>query len=200
MRIESVHEGYVKLRRLRVLADHFAELFPEEATVLDVGSGDGRLAAEIIARKPKLQFKGIDTLVRDQTHIPVNAFNGQTLPMENKSTDFVLFADVLHHTEDPMVLLREAVRVARRGLVIKDHLWHGLFAHSTLRFMDRVGNGRFGVELPFNYWRPRQWEQAFEELHLDPEDYRTRLGLYPFWADWCFGRELHFIARLRIHE
>jgi len=198
MGIESIHENYVKSRRLNVLASHFAQLFPSDATVLDVGSGDGGLAAAILDRKATLHFKGIDTLVREQTHIPVDVFDGQTIPAADKSHDYVLFSDVLHHTEDPMILLREAVRVARRGLVIKDHLVRGLLAKPTLRFMDQVGNRRFGVNLPHNYWRPAQWDTAFDELNLHPETYTTHLGLYPFWANWCFGRGLHFITRLGI--
>ena len=47
MGIESFHEGYVKSRRLTVLAAHFAELIPDESKVLDVGSGDGGLAAAV---------------------------------------------------------------------------------------------------------------------------------------------------------
>jgi len=196
MGIESIHESYVKSRRLTVLADHFAELIPDESTVLDVGAGDGGLAAAIIARKPTLQFKGIDTLVRKDTHIPVEAFDGRTIPSQDNTTDYVLFSDVLHHTEDPMILLREAVRVAHRGVMIKDHLVRGLLAQPTLRFMDEVGNRRFGVKLPHNYWRPEQWDAAFTELQLEREAYRTQLGLYPGWANWCFGRGLHFITRL----
>ena len=196
MGIESIHESYVKSQRLTVLADHFAELIPDQSTVLDVGAGDGGLAAAIIARKPTLTFTGIDTLIRHDTHIPVEAFDGRTIPSQDKTTDYVLFSDVLHHTEDPMILLREATRVARRGVMIKDHLVRGLLARPTLRFMDQVGNRRFGVKLPHNYWRPEQWDNAFSELKLKPEDYRTQLGLYPGWANWCFGRGLHFITRL----
>ena len=196
MGIESIHESYVKSRRLTVLADHFAQLFPDGSTVLDIGSGDGGLAAAIIARKPTLQFKGLDTLIRKDTRIPVKAFDGQTIPSHDNTTDYVLFSDVLHHTEDPMILLHEAVRVARRGVMIKDHLVRGFLAQPTLRFMDEVGNRRFGVKLPHNYWRPEQWDAAFTELQLDREAYRTQLGLYPGWANWCFGRGLHFIARL----
>lgn len=200
MGIESIHESYVKSRRLSVLANHFAELFPDNSSVLDVGSGDGGLAAAIIARKPTLQFKGIDTLVREETRIPVEFFDGRIIPSENNTTDYVLFSDVLHHTEDPMILLREAIRVARCGVMIKDHLVRGPLARPTLRFMDEVGNRRFGVKLPHNYWRPEQWDAAFEELHLEREAYRTQLGLYPLWANWCFGRGLHFITRLGLTE
>ncbi len=200
MGIESIHESYVKSRRLTVLAEHFAELIPDESTVLDVGAGDGGLAAAIIARKPALTFKGIDTLVRQATGIPVQVFDGRTIPLENKATDYVLFSDVLHHTEDPMILLREAARVARRGMLIKDHLVRGLLARPTLRFMDKVGNRRFGVSLPHNYWSPKQWDAAFEQLSLERKEYLTQLKLYPMWANWCFGRGLHFIARLEFNE
>jgi SAM-dependent methyltransferase len=198
MAVEKIHERYVKSRRLTVLAKHFAELLPDEATVLDVGAGDGGLALAIMEHKPGLDFRGIDTLIRDEIHIPVDVFDGQTIPADDNSSDFVLFSDVLHHTEDPMIMLREAARVARRGVLIKDHLADGLFAQKTLRFMDEVGNRRFGVSLPYNYWRSQQWDSAFNELKLEKEDYRTRLGLYPFWANWCFGRGLHFIARLGV--
>jgi hypothetical protein len=36
-------------------------------------------------------------------------------------TPVVIFADVLHQAEAPMILLREAVRVRRKALIIKDH-------------------------------------------------------------------------------
>jgi hypothetical protein len=39
-----------------------------------------------------------------------------------------------------MILLREAARVAREAVVIKDHTKNGLAADATLRFMDRIGN------------------------------------------------------------
>ena len=196
MGIESIHDSYVKSRRLTVLADHFAQLVPNGSTVLDVGAGDGGLAAGIMNRNATLQFTGIDTLVRKDTRIAVESFDGQTVPLQDDAIDYVLFADVLHHTKDPMILLREAIRVARHGVLIKDHLVQGILAQPTLRFMDKIGNRRFGVQLPHNYWCPEQWDAAFNELNLEREHYQTKLGLYPLWANWCFGRGLHFIARL----
>ena len=63
-------------------------------------------------------------------------FNGTHLPYEASSVDIVLLVDVLHHTQDPMVMLREARRVARKGILIKDHTCNGFMANATLCLMD----------------------------------------------------------------
>jgi len=107
-----------------------------------------------------------------------------------------MFVDVLHHVDDPIVLLSEAVRVARKGIVIKDHTENGLLAGPTLRFMDWVGNARHGIALPYNYWPKERWHQAIESFGLTIAEWRSELGLYPWPAHCVFGRSLHFVARL----
>lgn len=194
--LDRVHGGYIHTRRVRVLCRHFTQLLPPGACVLDVGCGDGLLARRIMESRPDIRIQGVDVLVRAQTHIPVERFDGFTIPYQPESFDMVMFADVLHHTDDPMVLLREAARVARQGIILKDHTRDGLLADATLRYMDRVGNARYGVVLPYNYWPRKQWLAAFEALGLRVGVWRQNLGLYPLPADWLFGRSLHFIARL----
>ena len=88
--------------------------------------------------------------------------------------------------------------MARRAVLIKDHTRNGPMAEATLRFMDFVGNARFGVSLPYNFWCRKQWDEAIHELGLEVEVWRSRLGLYPQWAKWLFGRSLHFVGLLRI--
>lgn len=194
--VERAHGGYVHTRRVRVLADHLAELVPRDARVLDVGCGDGLLDRELLARRPDLTVEGIDVLVRPEAHIPVTAFDGTSIPFGDRSFDAVLFVDVLHHADDPIALLREGARIAQRAVVIKDHNMNGLLAAHTLRFMDRVGNVRHGVVLPYNYWPRARWTAAFTELGLRVAAYRGHLGLYPPPASWVFDRSLHFAARL----
>jgi ubiquinone/menaquinone biosynthesis C-methylase UbiE len=97
-----------------------SRLLPENAKVLDVGSGDGSVARAILELRPDLEVRGLDTLVRDETLVPVERFDGSVLPLPGRSVDAVTFIDVLHHTVDPTVLLREASRVARRAIVIKE--------------------------------------------------------------------------------
>ena len=114
------------------------------------------------------------------------------------SFDVVMFVDVLHHTDDPMILLSEAVRVARQIILIKDHTLQGAFAYSTLRFMNWVANARHNVALPYNYWTPAQRDGALDKLGLFVSSWESNLKLYPFPADLIFGRSLHFIAALRV--
>jgi SAM-dependent methyltransferase len=193
---QAIHDGYVHDRRVRRLGELLASRLPSGASVLDVGCGDGLLAAGIQSLRPDVRIRGIDVLVRSGTHVPVQPFDGETIPEADGGADVVLFVDVLHHTEDPLVLLREAVRVARHRILIKDHTRNGFLAGPTLRFMDHVGNAHHGVSLPYNYWPRRRWIEAFDGLSLDVQNWQDKLGLYPWPADWVFGRSLHFIASL----
>jgi len=195
--VERVHRHAVVDRRVRVLVGHLSRLLPDDASVLDVGCGDGLLARALGALRPDIHIEGIDVLVREDAAIEVAAFDGEHVPFEDGAFDVVLFVDVLHHTENAAGLLSEAKRVARRFVVIKDHTRDGLLAATTLRFMDRVGNERHGVALPYAYRSEREWRETFAEVGLEVDAWQGRLGLYPFPASLLFDRGLHFVARLR---
>ena len=194
--LEWIHQTYVHHRRVRVLSERVSELIPYPARVLDVGCGDGLLASHLSAIRPDIHVHGVDVLIHDRTFVPVTRYDGQTLPYSDDSFDVVTLIDVLHHTTDPVSHLAEAKRVARRAIVVKDHLREGFLAGRTLRLMDRVGNERFGVSLPFNYWERSRWWARFKQLGLVVEAYTERLGLYPWPASLLFGRSLHFATRL----
>jgi SAM-dependent methyltransferase len=194
--IGSAHEKLVYGRRIEVLARHLAELLPRNASVLDVGSGDGLLASKVESVRRDLRILGVDVLVRPQTHIPVRQFDGVLLPFADDAFDVVMMVDVLHHADDQAALLREVARVAKRAVVIKDHYADGLLATPTLRFMDWVGNARHGVSLPYSYWSSERWRRELAAVGLRVAQQRERLGLYPWPASLLFERRLHFVAVL----
>ena len=194
--LDSVHGGFVFERRAAVLARHLAEMLPRDARALDVGCGDGLIARLFVERRPDVRVEGIDVLVRPATRVEVSAFDGRVIPRADGSVDAVTFVDVLHHAGDTMGLLREAVRVTKKTVLIKDHFLDGVLAGPVLRLMDWVGNARHGVALPYNYWTEARWQAAFRELDLDVVELRRRIGLYPPPASWIFERGLHFVARL----
>jgi SAM-dependent methyltransferase len=194
--VGRVHGRAVLTRRVRVLGEQIASLLPEGARVLDVGAGDGSVAATVLSHRPDVELVGIDVLVRPSTQIRVEPFDGKTIPADDASFDAVTLVDVLHHADDPAALLAEAVRVAPGATVVKDHLADGLLARPTLRAMDWVGNASHGVALPYNYWSRQQWEQTFKDQRLRITAEITRLGLYPPPASWLFERRLHVLWRL----
>ena len=137
--LERLHERHIYQRRIGVLAAAVAELLPSDATVLDVGAGDGAVAEQLLALRPDLDVRGLDVLLRPGARIPIEHFDGLTIPIPDRSVDAIIVVDVIHHATDPSRLLAECLRVARNCVVIKDHLAEGFVATSTLRFMDRVG-------------------------------------------------------------
>lgn len=195
--VGTAHAALVAGRRLKILARWMAEVIPPDArTVADVGCGDGVLMRLLAEHRPELAVHGYEVLLRPERQGDIRSFDGQRLPLEDQSVDVVMLVDVLHHTDDPRVLLAEARRVARQAIVLKDHCRNGAWARATLRFMDWVGNAHHGVRLPYNYWSRDEWRSAFHTLGLRVDRWETRLGLYPFPASMAFERQLHFVACL----
>ena len=195
--VNALHSNLVFNRRTRVLADKIAGIFPDKASILDVGCGDGTIDALILEKRSDISVQGVDVLLRPTRRINVELFDGIKLPSSDKSYDVVMLIDVLHHTDDPLILLREATRVARKFVVIKDHTRDGWQAYARLRFMDWVGNAHHKVVLPYNYWSEQQWRTALPTIGLTIESWSSDIPLYPFPASLMFGAGLHFVAALK---
>ena len=191
------HNNLVYRRRTEILAARIGELIPNAATVLDVGTGDGRIASLLKSRRPDVQVEGLDVLLRNQTCIPVHWFDGRSIQCNDQSVDVLTLIDVLHHSHDAKKLMAEAARVARKFVIVKDHLAENALDHATLTFMDWFGNAPHGVALRYNYFSRRTWLEMFSASGLQVTIFEDDLSLYPRPANYIFGRRMHFIAQLR---
>jgi SAM-dependent methyltransferase len=194
--IGRLHGRMVHQRRVRVLTDALLRLLPSHGSILDVGCGDGLLSSCIARCIPDAEIRGVDVLVRPDAHIPVARFDGDNLPLADRSVDTVMLVDVVHHAKNPEAFLREVGRVARHSIVIKDHVRESLLDEVTLRVMDFVGNAHHGVALPYNYLSDAAWHDVCRRLGFRIEQWSQDLCLYGSPADFIFGRSLHFVARL----
>jgi SAM-dependent methyltransferase len=183
-------------RRVYVLSRQLAKAIPSRGTVLDIGCGDGQIAMALMRLRPDLRVEGVDIVPRPRTLIPVVQYDGVTLPFADRSVDYVTIVDVLHHTTDPTVVLREASRVARQGVIVKDHLREGFLANATLIFMDWFGNLGDGVPMPYNFLNRTEWQGAFFKSRLETVSMNEKVDLYLPPARWLFDRHLHFVAYL----
>jgi len=196
---EWIHEWKIKDRRTTVLSHHICKLIPKESTLLDVGCGDGILAKKIADTIKSKKSQGIDVLVRKDCAIQVDQFDGENIPFANNSFDYILLIDVLHHTLSPEKVFKECVRVCSKGIILKDHINNSSIDYYTLRFMDKIGNSRFDVELPHNYLSQSRWYGLFSENKLSNQNTITQLNLYPFPFNLLFDRKLHTVWKLKKH-
>jgi SAM-dependent methyltransferase len=192
-----LHKKLIYNRRMNVLSARISSSIPENARVLDIGCGDGKIDWLIKQNKPSLNIEGIDVLVRNETFIRVTGFNGSVIPFPDKCFDVSLLIDVLHHTDHPSVLLKEAARVTKDVILVKDHAKEGILAGPTLKLMDYAGNAHHNVRLPFNYLTLKEWQDLFKETGLKIIKITTKLGLYPIPLTYFFDRDLHVFVILK---
>ena len=192
---QEVHNKLVSSRRIQTLTNSLDSVAPRSADILDVGCGNGIISHNLRQLSPERSFTGIDVLARKTCLIPCQIYDGNIIPFAPRSFDYVMFVDVLHHMTEPAKFLAQAVQIARRGIIIKDHYCENNFDHQTLTLMDWFGNAQYGVALPNNYKSRAQWRQMFNDVELREDVIKTEIPLYPFPANLIFGRNLHFIGR-----
>jgi SAM-dependent methyltransferase len=152
--------------RIRKLARLLPPYFSGATEVLDVGSGDGKLAACLALQVPA-RFVGCDTVLQPSSAIEVIQYDGSTLPFADNAFQYVMLIDMLHHVHEQQRMLSEARRVAREFLVIKDHYWETRFDRTWLAVIDYVGNAGLGVDVPYQFLKEEQWDALFRASELE---------------------------------
>src|SRR5258707_13027425 len=92
--IAKGHRWLVFDRRVRVLAEMLSALLPENASVLDIGCGDGTVGALIAASRPDVRGQGIEVKPRSGCRIPCREFDGTNLPFAYGSFEVCMYVVV----------------------------------------------------------------------------------------------------------
>jgi SAM-dependent methyltransferase len=141
--------------------------------VLDIGAGDCHLDVEL-ARSAGCAVVAVDVADTNRTALPLQLFDGQTLPFADGAFDVGLLLFVLHHADEPGALLSEAKRVCRRLIAFEDDTaswWNRATFRGTHALYDRL----LGVAYPKRAWRPEQWSALAAETGLR-ERWRGAIG------------------------
>lgn len=155
-----------------------------EQTMLDLGAGTGFMS-RWLRRKTGVRPTLADVVSysnRDKT-LP---FIGQTdpfrVPVEDASFDVVLLMFVFHHIdrhEDQERLLDEAVRIARRRVIIAEDTPVTRVDRAFNVFWDWILNIRHGVPTPFTFRSVEEWMPLFKARDLSIAHVETYRPLWP---------------------
>ena len=160
---ETVAYPYYKLRT----TEYIARLLPRSGacSMIDIGAGDGFLGSILEQHRPETSIVGVETHIRQlrRPDFKMAKFDGLSAPFADKAFDYALLCNVLHHAHDQGALLREALRLARRGVIIKDHLAETRYQHAQLAVLDVLGNRRFGASTVGRYLSTEEWNALFQD-------------------------------------
>lgn len=109
-------------------------------------------------------FDGISPLIYD----------GKKLPFDDDSFDVVLLIAVLHHSFNPIEMLKEARRVSKR-LIIMEGIYNNKIQKYVMLAIDGLGAYEFGRPYTFNSLRG--WELIFKNLGFKMLD----RDIHNFW-------------------
>lgn len=124
--LEAIDDSFV---------EHALQLGITSGTALDVGTGPGQLPMKICKQCEAVTFYAIDMsdamlltgaseAFRDglDRRVIFQRGDGKEIPFEDQSFDHVICNSVVHHLEDPLVMLNEIARVVKPGggILIRD--------------------------------------------------------------------------------
>jgi SAM-dependent methyltransferase len=136
------------------------------SSVLDLGCGDGRVGA-LIAERKESNVVLTDIVDYNKTNLPFIPYDGRNLDAQSRSFDHVLLLTVLHHSDDPVQVMREALRVADKSVIVIESVYFNILHRQLNKLFDWFYNRALNnpeINVPFNFLTPNAWPVLFEEL------------------------------------
>jgi len=150
------------------MCEECKDFISRNSKILDLGCGSGIVINEFKKRFNSEIF-GVDIIDNRVIDIPFKKIEGVNLScFPDNSFDTVMISFVLHHSEDPVELLKEAKRVAKKNIIIYENLPEGIVS----KFFCKIHGESFAKYFQKNketgkFFKRGEWLDIFKKLGLN---------------------------------
>ncbi len=144
---------------------------------LDIGCGNGMITHTL--RQQDFPCTPLD--VADLAIMPdvnVIVYDGLSMPFEEKVFDTALLLTVLHHTPDPVPVLKETARVAKKIIIIEDIYSNKIQQYMTYAMDTLVNLGH--SSMTYQNKSDLEWKATFDELGMELVEESSKSVLFFF--------------------
>jgi SAM-dependent methyltransferase len=185
------------------------EPFLEGDSLLDIGCGNGMVASLLKDRFKHIQLLDVVEYLPPGLGLPFLLYKeGDALPVTN-SFDTVLLLTVLHHSSNPLELLKLAWGATKKKLIIIESVVgiHNLESGVNYELVDSSDDNQIAyaafvdwfynrvlhddVPVPYNFTTPEKWISVFAGQHM------KLAGAMHLGQDIDIGPEYHILFALQ---
>jgi hypothetical protein len=174
-------------------------------SLLDVGCGNGLISQMSKPHFAEVQMLDVVNYVSPEITLPYLPYKeGEAFPV-SKGYDTVLLLTVLHHSNDPMTLLKESWKTTNQRLIIIESVFGvhvqppiGSYELAVLEEPEQIAYAVFvdwlynrvlndNIPVPYNFTTPERWLEIFVECGMHVAEIEN-LG-----QDIKIAPELHYM-------
>lgn len=149
----------------------------QEDRILDIGAGNGMITQHLRQQgfnSTPLDVANLSILPEVETIV----YDGLNMPFESQSFDVGLLLTILHHTPDPIPVLKEAARVCKHLVIIED-VYSNIVQQYLTYGMDTLVNLGHS-SMTYQNKSDKEWRAAFEALNfkLNHSSSKAVLGIF----------------------
>jgi len=142
------------------------EFIDQKAKILDIGCGSA-IIANTFQQFFDTEVIGVDVVDRRVHPIPFSRIDGHNLNFLDRTFDNVLIAFTLHHSQDPIALLKEAKRACKGKIFIYEDLPEGFLSRVFCNIHGFSFDNFFGNKSKTVFKTETEWKEVFRSLDLN---------------------------------
>jgi ubiquinone/menaquinone biosynthesis C-methylase UbiE len=173
--------------REETIVQSLKPLLQAKQHIVEIGAGNG-LVAQMLHDATGADFTLLEVVDYNASKLPMQLYDGRNLPFEDNAFDLAMLVFVLHHNPDPRPVMREALRVARKGVLVVENDTRGVLKKSLTRLIDSTEWLYRGVPRCYFTKSSDEWRAFFNQLPAAAEEVgRFNIGWY--WKNAIFRVE-----------